>query len=67
MIWRGWVAYVVLTGLLTMVFIASFGALNGQAGAPAGLFEKLATGIKTLLSLAIWIRLLLDRRRYAHV
>ncbi len=64
--WRGWVAYVVLTGLLTMVFIATFGALNGHAGAPAGLFEKLATGINTLLSLAILVRLLLDRRRFAH-
>jgi hypothetical protein len=64
--WRGWVIYTVLTGVLTIALIAAFGATNNQAGAPAGLFERLATGVNTLLSLLIFARLLLDRRALAH-
>jgi hypothetical protein len=60
--WRGWVAYTILTGLLTIGLIAAFGATNNQVGAPAGLFERLATGVNTVLSLLIFGRLLLDRR-----
>jgi hypothetical protein len=56
------VAYALATGLLTIVFIAIFGALNNRPGAAAGLFERLATGINTILSLAIFARLMLDRR-----
>ncbi|MGZ6391537.1 MAG: DUF998 domain-containing protein [Ktedonobacterales bacterium] len=63
--WRGWALYAVATGLLTMGLIAAFGAMNGHAGAPAGLFERLATGINTILSLLVFSRLLLDRRGYA--
>lgn len=63
--WRGWALYAVVTGLLTMGLIAVFGAMNGHAGAPAGLFERLATGINTILSLLVFSRLLLDRRGYA--
>jgi hypothetical protein len=63
--WRGWALVALLTGVLTMVFIAIFGALNGHAGAPAGLFERLSTGINTLLSLAIFTRLLIERRQAA--
>jgi len=63
--WRGWVVYTIVTGLLTIALIAAFGATNNQAGAPAGLLERLATGINTLLSLLIFARLLLDRRRSA--
>ena len=64
--WRGWVIYTILTGLLTIALIAAFGAANNHAGAPAGLLERLATGVNTVLSLAIFARLLLDRRRIAH-
>lgn len=60
--WRWWALYAVVTGLLTMGLIAVFGAMNGHAGAPAGLFERLATGINTILSLLVFVRLLLDRR-----
>ncbi|MGZ3676875.1 MAG: DUF998 domain-containing protein [Ktedonobacterales bacterium] len=63
--WRGWALYAVATGLLTMGLIAAFGAMNGHAGAPAGLFERLATGINTILSLLVFSRLLLDRRGVA--
>jgi hypothetical protein len=61
--WRGWTLYAVLTGLLTIGLIAAFGAANSHPGAPAGLLERLATGVNTVLSLAIFGRLLLDRRR----
>lgn len=64
--WRGWVIYAILTGVLTLVLIAAFGAANNLAGAPAGLLERLATGVNTALSLAIFARLLLDRRAIAH-
>ena len=64
--WRGWVIYTILTGVLTIALIAAFGAANTVAGAPAGLFERLATGVNTLLSLLIFARLLLDRRASAH-
>lgn len=60
--WRGWALYAVLTGLLTMALIAVFGAMSGHADQPAGLFERIATGINTILSLLIFARLLLDRR-----
>jgi uncharacterized membrane protein len=60
--WRGWALYVLATGVLTIVFIAIFGALNNHSGAASGLFERLATGINTILSLAVFTRLLLDRR-----
>jgi hypothetical protein len=64
--WRGWVIYTILTGVLTIALIAAFGAANNYAGAPAGVFERLATGVNTLLSLLIFARLLLDRRAIAH-
>jgi hypothetical protein len=60
--WRGWVIYTILTGVLIIALIAAFGAANNHVGAPAGLLERLATGVNTLLSLAIFGRLLLDRR-----
>jgi hypothetical protein len=60
--WRWWAVYALATGLLTIVFIAILGALNNHPGAAAGLFERLATGINTILSLAIFARLLFDRR-----
>lgn len=55
--WRGWVAYSVLTGLLTIVFIATFGAASGQHSAIAGIFERLATSFGTLWGLIFFVRL----------
>ena len=40
--WQGWATYSVITGVLIIVFIAIFGAQNGNSGATAGLFERLA-------------------------
>ena len=59
--WRGWAIAAVATGLLTMIFIAIFGALSAHAGTPAGLFERLATGINSVFGLLIVVRLWLDR------
>ncbi len=61
--WRGWTLPAVATGLITIAFIALFGATNGHGTLPAGLFERIATGVNTILGLAILARLTLDRRR----
>ncbi len=55
--WRGWALYSALTGLLTIVFIAIFGAANGQHSAIAGLFERLSTSLGTLWGILFFIRL----------
>lgn len=55
--WRGWTLYSALTGLLTIVFIATFGALSGQHSAIAGLFERLSTSLSTLWGIAFLVRL----------
>jgi hypothetical protein len=55
--WRGWATYSVITGLLTIVFIAIFGAASAQHSAIAGLFERLATsGVSTPFGLILLIR-----------
>jgi hypothetical protein len=61
--WHGWVVYTILTSVLTIALSAAFGATNNHPGAPAGLLERLATGVNTILSLLIFMRLLLDQRR----
>lgn len=63
--WRGWAAYSAITGVLTVVFIALFGATAGHA--PAGLFERLSTGVNSLLSVLVVTRLLLQARAGAVV
>lgn len=60
--WRAWALPALITGILTMVFIAIFGAVNAQPGSLAGLYERLSTAVSSVLSLAILARLLLDRR-----
>jgi hypothetical protein len=60
--WRLWAPFAILIGISAIVFIAIFGALNGRPGAPAGLFERLAVGIEPVLMVAIFVRLLSDRR-----
>jgi Protein of unknown function (DUF998) len=60
--WRVWAPLAVVTGLLTIVFIALFGA-SGSHGGIAGLYERLSTGVNSMLSVAILTRLWLDRRQ----
>lgn len=55
--WRGWATYAVITGILTIVFIATFGALNGQHSEIAGFFERLATSLGTIWGLVFFTRL----------
>ncbi len=59
--WRGWAVYSVFTGLLTIIFIAIFGSLTGHSDI-AGLFERLSTGVNSLLGLLVLGRLLLLAR-----
>ena len=55
--WRWWATYSVISGILTIVLIATFGALNGQHSEIAGLFERLATLVATIWGIIIFIRL----------
>lgn len=55
--WRGWAAYSLITGVLTIALIATFGALNGQHSEIAGLFERLATSLGTLWGIVFFARL----------
>lgn len=55
--WRGWAAFSYLTAVATMVFLFCFGMMN-HLGGPAGLMEKLATGVRTVWSVALVMRLL---------
>jgi hypothetical protein len=60
LLWRGWVAFSVACGLLTLVFMSFFGAsLNQQSALSVytGLFERVATNADTIWGLAILIRL----------
>lgn len=59
--WRTWAVYAVVTGLLTIVFIAIFGALSRHSDI-AGLFERLSTGVDSLLGILLIGRLLLMAR-----
>src|SRR5690349_18521707 len=59
-LWRGWVAFSVACGLLTLVFMSFFGlGLNPHSALAgyAGLFERLATNADTIWSLVVLIRL----------
>lgn len=61
--WRGWAIYSAITGLLTIVFISMFGATNGHN--PAGVFQRLAGGVESLLLLVVLGRLVVQARRVA--
>ena len=54
--WRGWATYAVITGILTIVFISVFGALNGQHSEIAGLFERLSTSLGTIWGIIFFAR-----------
>jgi hypothetical protein len=59
-LWRGWVAFSVACGLLTLVFMSFFGAsLNPRStlSGYTGLFERLATNADTIWGVVILIRL----------
>jgi hypothetical protein len=59
-LWRGWVAFSVACGLLTLVFMSVFGAsLNPQSALSGytGLFERIATNADTIWGVVILIRL----------
>lgn len=55
--WRGWSAYSILTAIAMMALLFGFGIAN-HLGGPAGLFEKLATGVRTTWSVVLVARLL---------
>ncbi len=58
---RGWAVSAVATGLATIAFIALFGWTSTHGG-PAGLFERLSTGVATLLAVLVVGRLLAQAR-----
>jgi hypothetical protein len=54
----GWAVYAVLSGLLTMALIATFGTLTAQHSPIAGLFERLATsGVSIPFGIIVLVRL----------
>ena len=55
--WRGWATFAVIWGILTIVFIAIFGTLNGQHSQIAGVFERLATAPATIFGIVFLTRL----------
>ena len=57
---RGWAAFSAVCGLLTLTFMAFFGAgQNPQSmfAADAGLFERLATNVESIWEVALLVRL----------
>jgi hypothetical protein len=59
-LWRGWVAFSVACGLLTLAFMSFFGASLNPQGALSGytgLFERVATNADTIWGLTILARL----------
>ena len=59
--WRAWAPFAAAAGLLTIAFIALYGATLSH-GAPAGLFERLAGGMYSILVAAVIVRLALQLR-----
>jgi hypothetical membrane protein len=58
--WRGWAAFSVICGVLTLTFMAFFGAAQNPQSMfadSAGLFERLATNIETIWEVALLVRL----------
>lgn len=55
--WRGWAASAVITGLLTIIFIAVFGSASAQHSEFAGVLERLATSFATVWGLFFLVRL----------
>lgn len=55
--WRAWAPFALAAGVLTIVFIAAFGATLGRG--PAGLFERLMSGTESIFNTLVVSRLLL--------
>ena len=55
--WHNWAIYSIVTAILMMVFLAAFGATSANTG-PAGLFERMATIVTSLLTVLLAVRLL---------
>ena len=55
--WRAWAPAAALTGGLSLAFMMAFGAAGAHGGV-AGLFERLAGGVDSLLGLALVVALL---------
>ncbi len=55
--WRGWKTYSIVSGILIIVFIATFGAANAQHSNYAGLLERLSIATETLWGLLLIIKL----------
>jgi hypothetical protein len=60
--WRGWAAYAVISGILILTFVSTFGALSAHGSAVGGIFERLMAGTAALLSLLVILRLLFFTR-----
>ncbi|MGH7861951.1 MAG: DUF998 domain-containing protein [Candidatus Dormibacteraceae bacterium] len=54
--WRGWAVYSVISGILTLFFMALFGMAQ-HGGGNAGLFERLATNLETIWGVILLARL----------
>lgn len=61
--WRGWSAYSFLSAIAMMALLFCFGRAN-HFGGPAGLFEKLASTVRTLWSILLVTRLLAGARLF---
>ena len=59
--WRRWTAPAVTAGVLTIVFIAAFGAMGAHGGI-TGLLERLAGGVESVLGIAVIARLAIQAR-----
>jgi hypothetical protein len=55
--WRGWATSSLIIGLLTIIFIAAFGAATANHSAFAGLLERLSTSFATVWGLFFLVRL----------
>jgi Protein of unknown function (DUF998) len=58
--WKGWMTLSILTALLMMAFLTAFG-VSHRIGGPAGMFEKLASLIRTSWSVLLVLRLYAGR------
>ena len=59
--WRHWTAPAVTAGLLTIIFIAAFGAM-GAHGGMTGVYERLSGGVESVLGIAVIARLAVQAR-----
>jgi Protein of unknown function (DUF998) len=62
--WRGWATYSIVTAILAVVLLIAFGVALTHNG-PAGLFEKMATLVRSTFLLLLAARLLASPGRLA--